>query len=119
MLQIAIWGIAIMLLVKGIDVLHRQRVAPDGDRSGASALAFLAAALAIGGATLLVWMANKQANSASGLPAIANFDNRGAALHAWDDANPEVKARVLSEMNERSKQAPSNGALTQPIDDAN
>ncbi|MFN3777035.1 hypothetical protein [Sphingomonas parapaucimobilis] len=119
MLQIAIWGIAMMLLVKGIDVLHRQRVAQDGERNGAPALALAAAVLAIGGAVLLVWMANKQASNTSGLPALVSFDNRDAALRAWQDASPEIKARVLSEMNERSKQAPSSGALTQPIDDTN
>jgi len=57
------------------------------------------------GAILLVVMVNNQASSTAGaLPALSSYDSRGAAERAWDDASPDVRARVEAMMAEMNAQ---------------
>jgi hypothetical protein len=72
MLQIAIWGICLMLIVKGLDVMHRQALADarhDGKKGGMLPMVF-ACVVAFGGALLLFAMASEQV---SRTPTMPNF----------------------------------------------
>lgn len=60
MLEIAIWGIALMLVVKGLDVLHRQFSTRSEGHSGAPGLAYGTAAVSMTGAILLIVLARGQ-----------------------------------------------------------
>jgi hypothetical protein len=69
MLEIAIWGICLMLLVKAFDVMHRQSVAKAAGTPGSAALVVVVAIIALGGAALLFVVAHEQAlSSRNSLP---------------------------------------------------
>ena len=59
MLQLAIWGIAMMLVVKGLDVLHRDAVAAKAGH-GSPAFAYTTTIVAILGAAALVFLSDEQ-----------------------------------------------------------
>jgi hypothetical protein len=63
MLEIVIWGMALMLVVKGLDVLHQQRIAEKAGGDGSRTLAVLIFVLTVVGAILLVTLAGNQASS--------------------------------------------------------
>ena len=41
MIEIAIWGIAFMLIVKGVDILHQQRLAETSGNKGSPIVGFV------------------------------------------------------------------------------
>jgi len=63
MLQLVIWGIALLLVVKGLDVLHQQSIVRDQGHNGAPGLAGFIALLAILGAAFLVIASEQQGSS--------------------------------------------------------
>ena len=63
MLQIAIWGIAAMLVVKALDVLHQQSISRASGNLGSEGLSTAAAAIAIVSAIGLVYLASAQVNA--------------------------------------------------------
>ena len=75
MLQIAIWGIAAMLVVKALDILHQQAIARASGNSGSEGLSTTAAVFAILFAILLVYLANEQTNAMPSTSAIPNYGN--------------------------------------------
>jgi uncharacterized membrane protein len=68
MLQIAIWGIAFMLLIKGLDVLHQMRIAQLSGNGGSVVLAVVTFVLAVIFAIFLIWASVEQSNSSSTPP---------------------------------------------------
>ena len=64
MLQIVVWGMAIMLVVKGLEVMHRQAIAQKANQ-GAILPMLLASTVAFLGALFLFWLANEQVSSSS------------------------------------------------------
>ncbi len=69
MLQLAIWGICAMLIVKGLDVLHRDAIAEHDDKE-APLFAKSAALLAFISAILLVILSIGQASQ---MPSPSSF----------------------------------------------
>ena len=59
MLQLAIWGIAMILVVKGLDVLHRDAVAAKAGHESPF-FAYTTTIIAIVGAAALVLLAGEQ-----------------------------------------------------------
>jgi hypothetical protein len=68
MLQIAIIGIAIMLVLKGIDIWHQQKIAESAGHAGSHFVAMVAFAIAILGAIFLIWASVKQVSNTPNLP---------------------------------------------------
>ncbi|WP_294138553.1 hypothetical protein [Sphingomonas sp.] len=95
MIQIAIWALAIMLVVKGLDILHQQRVAEQDGKLGAPALANTAAVIAILGAVLVVYTASRQSSAMSGLTSYKPTD---AALEAYERYKARVGAGAPDDM---------------------
>jgi len=58
-LEIAIWGIAIMLVVKALDIMHQEALAQSHGR-GALLPAIVGSVVALGGAVFLVIASNQQ-----------------------------------------------------------
>jgi hypothetical protein len=69
MLQLAVWGICAMLVVKGLDVLHRDAIA-DHDDKEAPGYAKAAAFIAFVSALLLAYLSIQQASE---IPTPATF----------------------------------------------
>jgi hypothetical protein len=92
MLQIAIFGIAIMLVLKGLDVWHQQKIAESAGHTGSHVTAMLACALAVFGALFLVWLSFEQVNTvpAVGSPAIDGAN--GMDLQAAEEAEKAAEA---------------------------
>ncbi|MFM5885728.1 MAG: hypothetical protein ACKOQ3_10470 [Novosphingobium sp.] len=65
MLQIAIWGIAAMLIVKALDVLHQQSISRASGTPGSEALSTIAAVLAVVSAISLIYLAGEQVKASS------------------------------------------------------
>ena len=63
MLQIAIWGIAAMLVVKALDILHQQSISLASGNAGSKGLSTLAAVFAILVAIGLVYITDQQVKS--------------------------------------------------------
>jgi uncharacterized membrane protein len=61
MIEIAIWAMAIMLVVKGLDVLHQQRIAEVAGNPGSHYLALATFGVAVIGAVVIVKLAHSQA----------------------------------------------------------
>jgi len=59
MLQIAIWGMCIMLVVKALEMMQRQALAKEPEK-GAVGFTTAATVIAIAGAILLFFLANGQ-----------------------------------------------------------
>jgi hypothetical protein len=101
MLQIAIWGIAMMLVIKGLDVLHRDAIAAKaghGDPKFAWAVCILAAIFACA----LVYLAGEQVkNSSTATPppfGVSAFDGRNAAEKAAGSLGDEERAKIANEL---------------------
>ena len=85
MLQLVIWGICIMLIVKAIDMLQRQALAKTPEE-GAIALTTSGTVFAILGAVVLFFLGNAQADlTPNGSPYV--FDTRGAAERTLDETS--------------------------------
>jgi hypothetical protein len=89
MLQIAIWGIAAMLVVKALDVLHQQSISAASDKPGSFTLSTSAAVMAILSAIGLIWMSNMQVASGTGMAPFASSYSRA----------PVSEAEMAAEMN--------------------
>ena len=63
MLQIAIWGIVAMLVVKAFDVLHQQSISRASGTPGSDGVSTAAAAIAIVSAIGLVYLGSAQVNA--------------------------------------------------------
>ena len=68
MLQIAIIGIAIMLVVKGLDVWHQQKIAESAGHTGSHFTAMVACTIAVFGALFLIWASFEQVQSSPEVP---------------------------------------------------
>ena len=97
MLQLVIWGLCIMLIVKALDMLQRQSLAKHPE-TGASILTISGVAIAILGAALLFFVGNSQAELAPNSSPFS-YDGRGAAERALDEASPEDIAKACVELN--------------------
>ena len=65
MLQIAIWAMAIMLVVKALDIAHRDDLALAVHGKSKPRLAWAAFIIAVGGAVWIVFLANAQVSETS------------------------------------------------------
>jgi hypothetical protein len=83
MLQLAIWGVAILLLVKGMEVLHRQASAANRGEEGAPALARATAGVAIIGAVALAYLASNS-RSDNGTRRLLTYERHDEALEAGE-----------------------------------
>jgi hypothetical protein len=68
MLQIAIWGIAIMLVVKAFDLFHQEAIAKAAGAPASPFLPGIGGLIAIFGAVFLVLSANGQAEQMPSAP---------------------------------------------------
>ena len=91
MLQIAIWGIAAMLVVKALDVLHQQSISRASGNAGSEELSKVAAAIAIVAAIALVAMADKQTEGMA---------NTSSPFGSTADSGQEMDAAPLPAMSE-------------------
>tara|TARA_B100000949_G_scaffold13921_1_gene10677 strand:- start:373 stop:588 length:216 start_codon:yes stop_codon:yes gene_type:complete len=71
MLQIAIWGICIMLIVKAIDMMQRQSLAKDPE--SAVGLTTAGTVIAILGAIGLFFLAQGQVSEMPSSPSFGNY----------------------------------------------
>ena len=98
MLQIIIWLGCLYLVLKGLQLLRVGLSASAG--SGLRMIGFAGLAIALVGSVTFLMLANNQAISSTGaIPSLFSYDSRGAAERAWDDASPEVRAKVQAEMD--------------------
>jgi hypothetical protein len=65
MLQIAIWGICALLIVKGLDVLHQQHIAESAGHKGNETLALVTLLVSVGAAIGLFLVSREQASVGS------------------------------------------------------
>lgn len=65
MLEIAIWGVAFMLIVKGLDIAHQQRLAEVAGSKGAPLVSGIAVVLALIFAVVLFVSSTDQASHTS------------------------------------------------------
>ena len=63
MIQIAIWGIAFMLIVKGVDMLAQQRIAKSAGHDGSPLLSTIGFFLALVFALALFTISSSQVSS--------------------------------------------------------
>ena len=74
MLQIAIWGIAAMLVVKALDILHQQSIARAAGHPGSEGLSTTASVFAILSAILLVYIANEVTKAMPSTSTIPSYE---------------------------------------------
>ena len=103
MIQIAIWGIAAMLVVKALDILHQQSISNASNNAGSFSLSTGAAVLAILSAIGLVWLTNEQVKSGEGLSPLAQTSvfqsNADAVDSSLTPENRRLRDSILAEGN--------------------
>ena len=112
MIQIAIWGIAAMLLVKALDVLHQQSISRSSGSAGSEGLSTGAAVFALLAAIALVYLADKQVEAATQQanplgfvdPTPARFNDSTSMPRSAEDAG-EAANKAASEVQKAASEA--------------
>jgi hypothetical protein len=107
MLQIAIFGIAIMLVLKGLDVWHQQKIAESAGHVGSHVTAMLACAVAVFGAVFLIWLSFEQVNNSPTLSSAAGTQGSSMDLQAVEEAADA--AEKAAEVAEKAAEAAAEG----------
>jgi hypothetical protein len=107
MIQIVIWGMAAMLVVKALDILHQQSIAGASGNAGSFLLSTGAAVLAILSALGLIWLASQQVNSsdslrtsALGLSGSASTMSELSAAEAMEGTSGNAMEEIAAIANE-------------------